>query len=50
MMAILVVILVIMFVGAFPFWKHSRNWGYWPSIVLGFLILSIFFLELMGRL
>ncbi|MEO8614389.1 MAG: DUF3309 family protein, partial [Luteolibacter sp.] len=28
---ILLVVLILMLVGAFPSWPHSRNWGYAPS-------------------
>jgi Protein of unknown function (DUF3309) len=33
--AILLIVLVLMLVGAFPRWSHSRNWGYAPSSGLG---------------
>jgi len=28
---ILLIVLVLMLVGAFPRWSHSRNWGYAPA-------------------
>lgn len=36
---ILVIILVLLLVGAFPSWPHSQSWGYGPSGSLGLLIL-----------
>ena len=31
MVTILFVVLLLMLVGALPSWRHSRNWGYYPS-------------------
>ena len=47
---ILLIILVIIAIGAFPRWPHSRNWGYYPSSGLGLVILVIILLMLTGRL
>jgi hypothetical protein len=30
-MTILVVILILLLIGAFPAWPYSRSWGYYPS-------------------
>ena len=35
MITILIIILILMLIGAFPSWPHSRNWGYYPSGGLG---------------
>ena len=32
---ILLIILILMLVGAFPSWPHSREWGYYPSGGIG---------------
>jgi hypothetical protein len=40
MVTILVVLLVLMLIGAFPAWPYSRSWGYYPSGGIG-LILAI---------
>jgi Protein of unknown function (DUF3309) len=37
---VILVLLVLMLVGAFPAWPHSRSWGYYPSGGIG-LILAI---------
>ena len=37
---VVVVILVLMLIGAFPAWPYSRSWGYYPSGGVG-LILAI---------
>ena len=50
MITILVVILVLMLLGALPNWRHSRNWGYFPSGGLGVVVLILVVLLLTGRL
>ncbi len=50
MYIILVVVLVLLLVGAFPAWPHSANWGYLPSGGLGLVLLILLILILMGRL
>ncbi|MDE1950172.1 MAG: DUF3309 domain-containing protein [Burkholderiales bacterium] len=47
---ILLIVLVLMLVGAFPSWPHSRSWGYMPSSGLGILVLVVVVLLLLGRL
>lgn len=47
---ILVVILILMLLGSFPTWPHSRSWGYGPSGGLGLVVLILLILLLMGRL
>ena len=46
---ILIVLLVLMLLGAFPTWNHSRSWGYGPSGGLGFVLLVVLILMLSGR-
>jgi hypothetical protein len=47
---ILLVVLILMLVGAFPTWPHSRSWGYYPSSGVGLLLLILVVLLLMGRI
>ena len=47
---ILLVILVLLLLGAFPAWPHSRNWGYGPSGGLGLVLVILLILVLMGRI
>ena len=47
---ILIVILILLLLGALPTWPHSRSWGYAPSGGLGFVVLILLILWLMGRL
>ena len=47
---ILLIILILMLIGSFPTWPHSRSWGYGPSGGLGLVVIVIIVLLLMGRL
>lgn len=47
---ILLVILILFLIGAFPAWPHSRSWGYGPSGGLGLVLIIVVVLLLMGRL
>lgn len=35
---ILIVILILMLLACLPRWEHSRNWGYWPSGIIGVVL------------
>ncbi|HEV2277448.1 MAG TPA: DUF3309 family protein [Acidobacteriaceae bacterium] len=48
MITILIIILLLMLIGAFPAWPYSRGWGYYPSGGLG-LILAIIIVLLLLR-
>ena len=47
---ILLIIVVLLLVGAIPTWPHSRSWGYGPSGLLGFVLVVLLVLFLLGRL
>ncbi|MBI3187821.1 MAG: DUF3309 domain-containing protein [Gammaproteobacteria bacterium] len=47
---ILLIILILMLIGAFPAWPHSKSWGYAPSSALGLIVLILLILLLTGRL
>jgi hypothetical protein len=47
---ILLIVVLLMLVGAFPGWPHSRSWGYGPSGGLGLVLLILLVLLLMGRI
>jgi len=47
---ILLVILILMLVGAAPAWPHSRSWGYYPSGLMGILVLVLIVMLLTGRI
>lgn len=47
---ILVIILILMLVGAFPRWGYNRGWGYAPSGGLGLVLVIVLILVLMNRI
>ena len=47
---ILLIIVVLMLAGAVPAWPHSRGWGYGPSGGLGFVLLIVIILVVMGKI
>ena len=47
---ILLILLVLALVGALPSWPHSKSWGYYPSGLLGVIVLVLLLLVLTGRL
>ncbi len=47
---ILIIILILLLVGAFPSWGHSRSWGYFPSGGLGLILVIVIILVLLGRI
>lgn len=50
MTIILLIVLILLLVGVFPTWPHSREWGYLPSGMLGTILLILLILVLLGRL
>jgi hypothetical protein len=47
---LLLIILIILLIGALPTWPYSTGWGYYPSGGLGFLLLIVIVLLLVGRI
>jgi hypothetical protein len=47
---ILLVVLILMLIGAFPSWPHSKSWGYGPSGGLGLVVVILLILVLTGRI
>ncbi len=50
MSTILLIILILLLIGAAPAWPHSRSWGYYPSGLLGIVVIVLIVLLLMGRI
>lgn len=42
----LLILLVLFLIGAFPTWPHSANWGYYPSGGLGTVLIVVIVLVL----
>lgn len=47
---ILLIVLILVLVGALPSWPHSQGWGYFPSGIIGIVVVVLIVLLLMGRL
>ncbi|WP_295447623.1 DUF3309 family protein [uncultured Thiodictyon sp.] len=47
---ILLVVLILLLIGAFPAWPHSQSWGYYPSGGLGLVVIILLILLLLGRI
>lgn len=50
MSTILLIILVLLLIGAFPAWPYSTGWGYYPSGGIGLILLIVIILAVTGRL
>jgi len=47
---ILLIVVVILLIGALPSWPYSTGWGYYPSGILGVILVVVLILTLLGRL
>ena len=47
---ILLIILIVLLMGGLPHWNHSRDWGYGPSGGLGFLLVIVLVLVVLGHI
>jgi hypothetical protein len=47
---VLVILLILALVGAFPRWGHSRSWGYGPSGIVGILLIIVLVMALSGNM
>jgi len=47
---ILLVILILMLLGAFPAWPHSREWGYGPTGGIGLILVIVLILVLLRHI
>ena len=50
MSLIALILIILLVVGAFPTWPHSASWGYYPSGGLGFILVVVLILMLLGRI
>ncbi|HET9715345.1 MAG TPA: DUF3309 family protein [Pseudolabrys sp.] len=46
---ILIILLILALIGAFPRWPYSTGWGYGPSGLFGILLIVVLILALTGR-
>ncbi|NPT44095.1 DUF3309 family protein [Paraburkholderia sp. 1N] len=45
---ILLIVLILLLIGAFPTWPHSRSWGYGPTGGLGIVVIVVIVLVIAG--
>jgi hypothetical protein len=45
---IILIILILALLGSVPAWPYSRGWGWTPSGLIGFLLLILLIVWLMG--
>lgn len=46
---VLLIVLVLLLVGALPAWPYSAGWGYFPSGILGTILIVVLIMALLGR-
>ena len=47
---ILIILLILLLIGAFPAWPHSQSWGYAPFSGLTLILIIIIILLLLGKI
>ena len=47
---ILLIVLILILIGAFPVWPHSKSWGYGPTGGLGLIVILLIILVVMGKI
>jgi len=47
MSLILLIVILLLVVGAFPAWPYSRSWGYYPAGGLGLILVIVLTLYLL---
>ena len=50
MRTILLIILILLLIGAFPAWPYSTGWGYYPASGIGLVLLILIILAVAGRI
>jgi hypothetical protein len=46
---LLFIILIVFLIGALPTWPYSQSWGYYPSGLLGTILIILLILVVLGR-
>ena len=50
MSLLLLIVLILVLLAVLPSWPYSRAWGYYPSGIVGLIVVIILVLWLLGRL
>jgi hypothetical protein len=46
----LFVLMIVLVIGSLPAWPYSRNWGYYPSGLVGLILMVLIVMAISGRL
>jgi hypothetical protein len=46
----LFLLLIVFVVGALPAWPYSKDWGYYPSGLIGLVLIVLIVMAISGRL
>jgi hypothetical protein len=46
---IFLIILILLLIGAIPTWPYSTGWGYFPSGIVGLVLIIVLIMVLLGR-
>jgi hypothetical protein len=46
---VLVIFLILILIGAFPRWQHSKDWGLYPSGIAGVILIIILIMLIVDR-
>lgn len=47
---ILIILLILVLIGSFPGFSHSRSWGYRPFGIIGAILVILVVLVLLGKI
>jgi uncharacterized protein DUF3309 len=50
MSLLLLIVLIVVLLAILPSWPYSRGWGYFPSGIVGLIVVVVLVLFLLGRL
>lgn len=48
MITILMILLVLFLIGSVPAWPYSREWGYYPSGLIGTILIILVIMMMLG--
>jgi len=48
MRTVLIVLLILLLLGALPVWPYAAGFGYWPSGILGLILIILVVMALLG--
>jgi hypothetical protein len=50
LISFLFILLIVLVIGALPAWPYSRTWGFYPTGVIGLILIVLIVMALSGRL